>query len=1259
MTDATMHQVMRTPATGDRRQPHWLALLLVLLFVTLAMLLAGQGLSAIERALRAQLGDTLTTVNQSAAQTLRLWIEAREREVAHIARDLALWRLVSELEAQITDTPPTAAPALAALRQRLSAQRDLVGSDDFLLLRPDGLVLAASTDPPIGRIHGLPKCQPLAFTRALAGVPVFIPPHYLDGVDLGAACEPETLFLLAPVSDPRGNLRALLALRLNPATALGHLTRIGHIGASGETYAFDRRGRLLTPSRFAPDTVGTEAPRIVESARAGEDGMDTDGYRDYRGVPVIGVWSWSRELGLGLATEMDLAEALEPYRALRGPLLGALFGVIVLALGLTGALLSFGRRARIRLDQLIEARTRELRKYVQAVEQNPLCILVTDATGAIEYVNPAFTQITGYDVAEAAGENPRLLKSEQTPLETYQALWATILAGVTWHGELCNRKKTGEHYWASLSIAPVKDHSGAITHFVGIAQDLTATKQAELALREAEAARNLALDAAEVGLWSGDLLTDTWHWDARVARLLGLPEDEPAAVQRWIAVLHPEDRARVVSAFEAAIGALQILEIEYRVCWPDGSERVLAARGKTVGDDQGRPVRIDGVVYDRTELRRAEAEIAAAREHNQQVLLEARDAAEQATRAKSDFLANMSHEIRTPMNVILGMAHLALQTELNERQRNYIDKVHRSAELLLGIINDILDFSKIEAGKLDMEHADFRLEDVLDHLANLVGLKAEERGLALRFELPAELPTALIGDALRLGQVLINLGNNAVKFTEPGGEVLVRVAVEEEHAEQVKLHFSVHDTGIGLSPQQQQRLFQSFTQADSSTTRKYGGSGLGLAICKRLTALMSGEIWVDSALGAGSTFHFTARFGKQRGRRSSRRLAVDDHPRAALSDSGDANREAATAAALAQLRGAHILLVEDNAINQELALELLITNGMTAAVANNGQEALERLRAASFDGVLMDCQMPVMDGYQATHAIRQHPDWRTLPVLAMTANVIAGDRERALAAGMNDHIGKPVRVSEMLATMAKWIQGHGRAADASVAPEARTTRTARAALPAPPVLAPLPGINTTVGLEIAQGNQALYRRLLQRFRTSQAGFAQEFTAALTSADPQAATRCAHTLKGVAANIGATAVHAAAEALEAACHTGQSPDTLTAQLQTTLDALEPVLAGLAQLDAAPAPADAPEPVPTMELSALQSELERLRALLEDDDTEALAVIASLPQQLGAHPLAADLHPVAQALEAYDFDAALAALAALECRYLSAPMARAKC
>ena len=645
----------------------------------------------------------------------------------------------------------------------------------------------------------------------------------------------------------------------------------------------------------------------------------------------------------------------------------------------------------------------------------------------------------------------------------------------------------------------------------------------------------------------------------------------------------------------------------------------------------------------------------------------AKDAAELANRAKSSFLANMSHEIRTPMNAILGMSHLALQSGLDARQHNYIQKVNASAESLLGIINDILDFSKIEAGKLDIESIPFGLGEVMDNLSNVVGMKADEKDLELLLELPLQLPTALVGDPSRLGQVLLNLGNNAVKFTA-AGEVVVAVRVidaGDASGTPARLRFEVRDTGIGMSREQQDRLFEPFTQADASTSRRYGGTGLGLAISRHLVHLMGGELAVDSEPGRGSCFHFELGFSLQPGTAAAapaahhdslsgtRVLVVDDNAaarevlaemsralgldadaaaggeealrRVVQADAGDrpyqlllldwkmpgmdgvacaqalvdraglrhpapvvlmatafgrdevrqhlAERQLTVGALLtkpvtpsslldacitalgrvplaptrgtrradalldhrAALAGAHLLLVEDNAINRELAVDLLSRAGVSVSVACDGQEALDVLARERFDAVLMDCQMPRMDGYAATRALRQRPALRTLPVIAMTANAMVGDREAVLAAGMDDHIAKPIVVDEMFATLARWVK-----------PRRAGT-----------------GIDSVSGLANVRGNDVLYRRMLGMFRDRETEFVSQFRTALAAGDPDAAMRSAHDLKCEAGTLGMPALQEAAAALEQAClgHAGDAE--IGALLHEVSGQLDQVLGELAE------------------------------------------------------------------------------------------------
>ncbi len=508
--------------------------------------------------------------------------------------------------------------------------------------------------------------------------------------------------------------------------------------------------------------------------------------------------------------------------------------------------------------------------------------------------------------------------------------------------------------------------------------------------------------------------------------------------------------------------------------------------------------------------RRAEAELAAAK-----------DAAEQASRAKSSFLANMSHEIRTPMNAIMGFTHLALQDTTDPRQRGHLRKIGDAAAHLLQIINDILDFSKIEAGKLVLEETDFQVHQVLERVSLLVSERIAAQGLELiKFVVP-ELHGMLRGDPLRLGQILLNFVSNAVKFTERGS-VTLRVRLMAETAGRLLTRWEVTDTGIGIGREDQQRLFQAFVQADAATTRKYGGTGLGLTISARLAQLMGGQVGLDSEPGHGSTFWFTAVLARSQ-------TAVPP-PEA---ESGQGASQANVQAALSARRGVRILLAEDNPVNQEVALELLRAVGMHVDVAQDGREALALAQSNAYDLILMDVQMPGMDGLAATAAIRRLPDRQTLPILAMTANAFDEDRRRCLAAGMNDHVGKPVDPDVLFATLLKWLPDQ--ATDPGYDGSDRAPETAPVVPPvgAATSLDDIPGLDPSVGLRSLRGRVGRYGALLKLFAASHADDMDRVQAHLSANENEEAQRLAHALKGAAGTLGVFRIQAQAADLEQA------------------------------------------------------------------------------------------------------------------------------
>ncbi len=1098
------------------------------------------------------LNHSLATILASAHKRTVGWVDLELQTLSQLGRNPQLVKIIERLlEVERSPQALVHTPLQHQLREFIESRTGISGSFGYFVIAPDKVSIASRRDTNIGTVNLIEIQRPDLMSKVLKGHSVFVPPIRSD-VSLGqdnADRNPPTMFFAVPVVNQSGRTIAVLTKRVDFKGEFSSILSAGFIGKSGETYAIDRSGILLSNIRFEQDLkkIGLlqegqspslnvriadpqtdllkhpQAPspewpltKMAQSISEGNSGRDIGGYNDYRGVPVVGKWIWDGALNIGIAAEMDVTEAYALLHTFKITVWSILAVALILMFGTSIFTLKVGTRAtralartQVELEREVEMRTLELKnnnKRTRAIIDNASDgIIVIDSHGKIIEFSPAAENIFDYQAKE------------------------------------------------------VLDAELSIDHLV--------SKPFHLAYRE---------------------FTQS--------------DDDDSSSLIMECVGYKKDGSKI--ELEISVSQSQLL-----------GEHLYS-----------------GIVRDATKRKEAERE-----------LKQAKLKAEEATRAKSDFLANMSHEIRTPMNAIIGMSYLALQTELTKKQADYLNKIQVSAESLLGIINDILDFSKIEAGKLDLEHIDFNLQKTIDNLVQVVTQKSQEKGLELLVDLDPNIPLQLIGDPLRLGQVLLNLTNNAIKFTEQG-EIIIKIEQLESDGQQILAQFTVADTGIGMTQEQISRLFQSFSQADASTTRKYGGTGLGLTISKTLCEMMGGTIHVESKEGEGSQFIFTAKLGVSSNieqpslpcakRLEGMRILVVDDSLAAreilLNLCQSLNFKAETAVSGAEalgmledadqqqnpfdvvlcdwkmpgmdglelgrritelehlatqprlvmvtaydkddmtsklkglnidaaltkpvsastlfdtllsamtepskisnaktysnkidtsiargIAGASVLLVEDNQINQQIAIELLTLAGLEVTTAENGQEAIEQVKANHFDLVLMDIQMPILDGYQATKAIRETSEFDHLPIIAMTANAMAGDKEKCIEAGMNDHLPKPINPNQVFEMLATWIEPTGQSVE--VIPDLETESDFD-----------IEGFDTDAAIQRLGGNIKAYKKTLHNVVQSESDFVDRLTRSIENQDIETAVIAAHSLKGIAGNIGANFVMKPAEALE--------------------------------------------------------------------------------------------------------------------------------
>jgi len=1236
--------------------------LLIACFVLLTVALAWLAILRIEGQIRTNTGEDLATVLQTTRASLQLSENEIRSSTLAMAGDPALVSLVKQqLSGARQAQALKANPALAAIRKYFQARPVYTDGLGVLIIASDLSNVASLSDENLGQTNLIANQNPDLMRRVFAGFPVLTPPLFADlplPDYMGTlTSNSQVMYFVAPIVGENGQIIAALAVRIDPTRDFTAITQPGQVGVSGETYLFDKQGILLTESRFDDQLRRTgailpgqaSAGRVHVTIPVGQSGTNVNGYTGYLGESMFGAWQWDEQSGIGIATEIQANQAMQPFYEIRSISL-ALTGItILLSLFMTFTLIRARRRgvqelkkANLSLVQQVNEHTAELRSQAEILKSekallrsilnsSPDPIFYKDKDGVYRSCNPAFEEYTGKKESEIANHNDFELYPRVAAERYRNADLALLETGESQQFEEWVVYPNGElRYLATLKTLVYEGSGKRAIGIIGISRDLTRRKQAEEAVRRREEEFRVLVENAPTGILIVNHRHEILSANKQIEHIFGYEQAELKGqpVEMLVParfVQHEELRNRYIADPKVRqMGGVNSLVGQRK----DGSEMAIEIGLSPV--NTGENFIVITSVVDVTERKQAEIGLKKALEDLEKTNLEL----EKASQVKSRFLANMSHEIRTPLNAIIGMTGLALDTRLDDEQREFIETIRTSGEVLLTLIDDILDFSKIEAQRMELEQAPFNLRRCVEEAIDLLQVKSTQKKLELAYSIERGVPNTFIGDVSRLRQILVNLLTNAIKFTDQG-EVIVSVSGQFLENNQYRLHISVKDTGIGISAEGMETLFKSFSQVDASTTRRFGGTGLGLVISKRLSELMGGTLWAESQgiPGQGSVFHFTvltrvapdkpgdeqpkggdlkgvkvlivddnqtnchilvnqteswgmiptavnsgiqaleltaqgARFGVaildqqmpvMDGITLAEKLA-DDLPLILLSSLGYHNnrpggsrfsayltkpvkpsqlydcltrlvthrptsvsRPATRSLFNREIGSQHplrLLVAEDNAINQKLVGSILSRLGYQAVMANNGLEALSILHERPFDLVLMDVQMPEMDGETATtHIRRDFPPAQQPRVIAMTANALPGDRERYLALGMDDYLSKPIRIDELVRILQE-CQPLGAAVLPTALPENSQVKKV------PPFLAqPTPAtfdmsILREFSEMMGEDGIKLAKELLHMYKKNSTDLIDNIQETLNGQNSADLHRAAHTLKGNSSQVGA-------------------------------------------------------------------------------------------------------------------------------------------